>query len=161
VGADSVSRNRRSQRCTEQPVDAVVLNMPPHGCGVGRRRLLPSIVVPLTLASSVFAFTLTGVATAQGTVGRSSSSTATPAVATITPDSVTPFGTAVGAAPGTTLTGLAAGIVGIPATPSGNGYWLVAADGGVFSFGDATFHGSTGGLTLNEPVVGMAATPSG
>ena len=46
-------------------------------------------------------------------------------------------------------------------TPSGNGYWLVAADGGVFSFGDAAFHGSTGGLTLDQPVVGMAATPSG
>ena len=74
---------------------------------------------------------------------------------------MTPFGTAVAAAPGTTLTGLVAGIVGIAATPSGNGYWLVAADGGVFSFGDAAFHGSTGGLALNQPVVGMAATPSG
>jgi len=30
------------------------------------------------------------------------------------------------------------------ATPDGNGYWLVASDGGVFSFGDAAFHGSTG-----------------
>jgi hypothetical protein len=27
-------------------------------------------------------------------------------------------------------------------TPSGNGYWLVASDGGIFSFGDATFHGA-------------------
>ena len=24
-------------------------------------------------------------------------------------------------------------------TPSGNGYWLVASDGGIFTFGDATF----------------------
>ena len=31
-------------------------------------------------------------------------------------------------------------------TPSGNGYWLVASDGGIFTFGDATFHGSTGGI---------------
>ena len=52
-------------------------------------------------------------------------------------------------------------IVGIAATPSGNGYWLVAADGGVFTFGDATFHGSTGGRTLSAPIVGIAATPSG
>ena len=28
----------------------------------------------------------------------------------------------------------------------GNGYWLVAADGGIFSFGDAKFFGSTGGM---------------
>jgi hypothetical protein len=46
-------------------------------------------------------------------------------------------------------------------TPSGNGYWLVASDGGIFSFGDAQFQGSTGALRLNRPIVGMAATPSG
>ena len=44
---------------------------------------------------------------------------------------------------------------------SGNGYWLVAADGGVFSFGDARFYGSTGAIHLAAPVVGMAATPDG
>lgn len=32
-------------------------------------------------------------------------------------------------------------IVGISITPSGNGYILVAADGGVFAFGDAKFLG--------------------
>jgi Calx-beta domain len=42
----------------------------------------------------------------------------------------------------------------------GRGYWLTAADGGVFSFGDARFFGSTGDLSLNQPIVGMAATPS-
>ena len=46
-------------------------------------------------------------------------------------------------------------------TPSGHGYWLVASDGGVFSYGDASFHGSTGSIRLNQPMVGMAATPSG
>jgi hypothetical protein len=40
------------------------------------------------------------------------------------------------------------------------GYWEVAADGGVFSFGGATPLGSMGGQQLNAPVVGMAATPS-
>ena len=44
---------------------------------------------------------------------------------------------------------------------TGNGYWLVATDGGVFAFGDARFHGSTGAIRLNQPMVGMAATPSG
>ncbi len=37
------------------------------------------------------------------------------------------------------------------------GYWLVASDGGVFAFGSAGFYGSTGGMTLNRPIVGMAA----
>ena len=43
----------------------------------------------------------------------------------------------------------------------GNGYWEVASDGGIFSFGDAAFHGSMGGTPLNAPIVGMAATPDG
>ena len=46
-------------------------------------------------------------------------------------------------------------------TRSGKGYWLVAWDGGIFTFGDARFHGSTGAMHLNRPVVGMAPTPSG
>jgi hypothetical protein len=41
------------------------------------------------------------------------------------------------------------------------GYWLVAADGGVFTFGDAGFFGSAANLRLSQPVVGMAATPTG
>nr|MDA8262661.1 right-handed parallel beta-helix repeat-containing protein [Actinomycetota bacterium] len=45
--------------------------------------------------------------------------------------------------------------------PAGKGYWLVAKDGGVFSFGDAGFYGSMGGKILNAPVVGMATTPDG
>jgi ribosomal protein L24E len=39
---------------------------------------------------------------------------------------------------------------------SGKGYRFVASDGGIFSFGDATFLGSTGNLKLAKPVVGMA-----
>jgi hypothetical protein len=46
-------------------------------------------------------------------------------------------------------------------TADGGGYWLVASDGGIFAFGDATFYGSMGGIPLNEPVVGMAATADG
>ena len=42
----------------------------------------------------------------------------------------------------------------------GDGYRFVASDGGVFDFGSAGFYGSTGGLTLNRPIVGMASTPS-
>ncbi|HEX2040893.1 MAG TPA: Calx-beta domain-containing protein [Acidimicrobiales bacterium] len=40
-------------------------------------------------------------------------------------------------------------------------YWLVAGDGGIFAFGGAPFRGSTGAIRLNQPVVGMAAHPSG
>ena len=52
-------------------------------------------------------------------------------------------------------------IVGMAGSPTGAGYWLVAADGGIFAYGDAPFLGSTGGMRLNSPIVGMAATPSG
>jgi MYXO-CTERM domain-containing protein len=38
---------------------------------------------------------------------------------------------------------------------------LVAADGGIFNYGDAPFEGSAGAMTLNAPVVGMAATSTG
>ena len=39
-------------------------------------------------------------------------------------------------------------------TPNGKGYWLLASDGGVFTFGNARFFGSTGDLRLN----GVGAT---
>jgi len=57
---------------------------------------------------------------------------------------------------------------GIPDIPDIAGdYWLVASDGGVFSFAgpagerSARFYGSTGAIRLNQPIVGMAAHPSG
>ena len=46
-------------------------------------------------------------------------------------------------------------------TPSGKGYLIVASDGGVFAFGDARFNGSTGNITLAQPIVDFAVTPSG
>jgi ribosomal protein L24E len=65
---------------------------------------------------------------------------------------------------------LAAPIVGMASLPSGKGYYLVGADGGVFNFGSAPYHGSTytygitglgGSKPLNAPIVGMASTPHG
>jgi len=38
---------------------------------------------------------------------------------------------------------------------------LVASDGGIFGYGDAAFYGSTGATKLNQPIVGMASTPTG
>ncbi len=48
----------------------------------------------------------------------------------------------------------------VPPT-SNQGYWMVGADGGIFTFGDAGYYGSEGGQHLNAPIVGMAATPDG
>ncbi len=47
------------------------------------------------------------------------------------------------------------------ATPDGKGYWLVAADGGIFTFGDARFFGSWAADDLPVPVVGIVASPDG
>jgi hypothetical protein len=52
-------------------------------------------------------------------------------------------------------------IVGMASTSTGRGYWLVAADGGIFTFGDARFYGSAGGFYLGAPVVGITTTPRG
>ncbi len=52
-------------------------------------------------------------------------------------------------------------IVGMTPTADANGYWLVASDGGIFNYGDASFHGSTGSIVLNKPVVGMFTSPDG
>jgi hypothetical protein len=57
--------------------------------------------------------------------------------------------------------GLNAPVVTMMATSAATGYWLVAADGGIFSFGNAPFYGSMGGQPLNQPVVGAARTHDG
>ena len=36
-------------------------------------------------------------------------------------------------------------------TTNNEGYWMVASDGGIFSFGDAQFSGSMGGTTSERP----------
>ena len=50
--------------------------------------------------------------------------------------------------------------VGIAASPAGGG-WYVDGAGGVYTTGVASFHGSLGGLSINEPIVTMVAHPSG
>jgi hypothetical protein len=49
-------------------------------------------------------------------------------------------------------------IIPTPSIDPHPGYWLVGSDGGIFSFGAASFHGSTGALVLQRPVVGMVPT---
>jgi len=50
-------------------------------------------------------------------------------------------------------------VVGIAS--NGQGYWLAASDGGVFTFGDAPFLGSAVGYSLSGPVVSIAAGGTG
>ena len=48
-------------------------------------------------------------------------------------------------------------------TPGGDGYYMLGADGGVFTFGAASFDGSLPGLGVvpNEPAVGLVPDPDG
>jgi hypothetical protein len=48
-----------------------------------------------------------------------------------------------------------------PAAPCTAGYRTVAADGGIFTFGNASFQGSAGSIRLNSRIVGMTGTTSG
>ena len=52
-------------------------------------------------------------------------------------------------------------IVGMAATPDGKGYWLVASDGGIFSYGDAPFYGSTGDVVAHGRSSAWPPTPDG
>ena len=71
---------------------------------------------------------------------------------------VLPFGSApVGSAPAP----LPHGVAGVAWTLDGGGHWLATRDGGVFTFGDAKFHGSASTGQLRAPIVGIAATRSG
>ncbi|MBL7252933.1 SGNH/GDSL hydrolase family protein [Paractinoplanes lichenicola] len=48
----------------------------------------------------------------------------------------------------------------VVATSTGGGYWQVDSYGGVFSYGDAPFHGSLPGLNVRiTNIIGMARTP--
>ncbi len=63
---------------------------------------------------------------------------------------------------GSGLSSVMVGMATNPAsTPENQGYWLAAADGGVFAQGNAGFYGSLGALRLQGPVVGIAPTPDG
>jgi hypothetical protein len=55
---------------------------------------------------------------------------------------------------------LGADLAGVTPIQCTSGYRLVAADGGVFAFGNSGFYGSTGNIRLNKPIVGTVSTPT-
>jgi len=111
------------------------------------RRCLAAVALFVVVAATAPVVAATATATAAG------------AATAIPPNGAVPFGaTAVGA---NAVAHPNAPIVGMAATHDGGGYWLVGSDGGIFSYGDAAFYGSTGALRLNAPIVGMSATPDG
>jgi hypothetical protein len=50
-------------------------------------------------------------------------------------------------------------VLGMTSAPGGIGYWLLASDGGVFTFGRVPFAGSLGGSSLS--IIGLFSTNSG
>jgi hypothetical protein len=52
-------------------------------------------------------------------------------------------------------------VVGMAATPSGSGYWLANAYGGVSAHGGAQFYGSMAGTALNAPITHIVSTSDG
>ncbi len=114
----------------------------------------------LTAANYVFAaagvnkLTLLGSATGYAAFGTDGSITPIGPVPTVNGVTTGDFGSMAGHP-------LVAPVVGAAFTPNHDGYWMVASDGGVFSFGSATYLGSMGGHPLNTPIVAFAATPTG
>jgi len=62
---------------------------------------------------------------------------------------------------GTIVSQLSAPACAIISTPTGNGYYVFAGDGGVFAYGDALFVGSVAGESLQGPIVDAVLHPSG
>ena len=68
---------------------------------------------------------------------------------------------AIGAAPSLGATGLDDRPVDLASSPSGNGYWVLHANGSIHSFGDAPYMGGPNTAGLRAGAVAMAALPNG
>ncbi len=51
--------------------------------------------------------------------------------------------------------------VAVESTPSGRGYWMADAAGGVYAYGDAAFLGSVADRPLTRPITDLVATATG
>ena len=99
--------------------------------------------------------------------GARSVSSSTPSVCTVAGDGVTVNFLVGGSCTLTAQVGAGSNYNGAAGHPqtftvafAPRGYWLVGSDGGIFSFGAASFHGSMGGVPLQRPVVGITPTAS-
>ncbi len=61
----------------------------------------------------------------------------------------------------TVTSSLTSPAVAMAPTADGKGYWVAGSNGGIFSFGDAAFHGAADNLVLRHAVVGMASASDG
>ncbi|HVW31251.1 MAG TPA: S8 family serine peptidase, partial [Acidimicrobiia bacterium] len=126
-----------------------------------------SFATPIVSASAALVWAVNPTFTAQQVAGRlMATADQVPGTGTDFSNGVVNVGKAVSGGPvaplGAAPTGaMSSSTAPLPQGPTGKGYWLVASDGGIFSYGTATFLGSTGGLALNKPIVGVAATPTG
>ena len=96
------------------------------------------------------AFGLPAAAGPAGGPGAPAGGLVAPGPGTVGPDSPSPAAPPVGG-----------GAVTSQVVSGPGAYWLVAADGGIFTFGGVPFKGSAGAVRLSAPIVGMAPTPSG
>ena len=123
---------------------------------------------PVARAASVLAVGLALAGTGFGSAGVGNAAAAPAAAHGVLPSPVSDAYWLVTPAGGVEAYGVPA--LGAPAGPLNQpvvtaeptrdraGYWLAAGDGGIFSYGDARFYGSTGAIHLNRPIVGMAPT---
>jgi len=100
---------------------------------------------------------------ATGMVLVNGSGTPAPAPLPVPAPTPTPASTSTATVPTSRSTPVSGGATDLAVTPPGHepGYWVLGADGGVFTYGGAAFHGSLPGLGVRNRAVTLAATPSG
>jgi hypothetical protein len=125
----------------------------------------PTITNIPSPANEFFGFTAIVGTTGDGTTSVTSS---TPNVCSVGTNGLTVTFVGFGACTLTPSVAQGANYFGATGSPrtftvqeASHGYWLVGSDGGIFSFGSAAFHGSTGGTPLQRPVMAITPTSTG
>jgi hypothetical protein len=109
---------------------------------------------PTTTTTTTPTSTTTTSTTTTSTTTTSTTTTSTTTTSTTTPTTTPPSAATTPPSPST----YQPKPVTSPTTTASHGYWLVGSDGGIFTFGSAQFHGSTGSLPLQRPMVGIVPT---